>query len=543
MPQYPSFETLFRISPNAYLLLDSERVIIDANAACLQLVARDAQGILGRRVQDVLAVDLQLPQAVVDDCLASVARVFASGVADTLSVKGRAVAAGTEGAAACKSRCWRMTHTPIPGPQGNTGSILQCIEDVTELHERALEALHGEPERPLSQAASVQSQRLGAIGKLTGGIAHDFNNMLQIIGGNLQLLRRSLGADEAAQRRLASAASGVDMGARLASQLLAFASRQPLQPQRVDLAEMIGRMDEVAAAVAGSAITLRLDIQQGLWPVFVDAGNLQSAILRLAANAREAMPHGGVLSLRARNCLLDAARLVEQPGVKAGEYVELCVIDQGEGMSQEVLEHAFEPFFTTRRGTSASGLGLSVVYGFVRQSGGFVVLESEQGRGTCVRVYLPAHVAQAGSPSEPNGRDQRPSPAAIPAVEEAGEGLKILFVEDDPTLRMLTGEVMDELGHAVFLCESAEAALEQLGLQRFDVLLTDVGLAGMSGIELVRMARERDATLSVVIASGYEVDVRKEGLVGLRSMLKPYDIHQVRSLLESIRAERLAAGY
>jgi len=543
MPQYPSFETLFRISPNAYLLLDSERVIIDANAACLQLVVRDAQGILGRRVQDVLAVDLQLPQAVVDDCLASVARVFASGVADTLSVKGRAVAAGAEGAAACKSRCWRMTHTPIPGPQGNTGSILQCIEDVTGLHERALEALHGEPERPLSQAASVQSQRLGAIGKLTGGIAHDFNNMLQIIGGNLQLLRRSLGADEAAQRRLASAASGVDMGARLASQLLAFASRQPLQPQRVDLAEMIGRMDEVAAAVAGSAITLRLDIQQGLWPVFVDAGKLQSAILRLAANAREAMPHGGVLSLRARNCLLDAARLVEQPGVKAGEYVELCVIDQGEGMSQEVLEHAFEPFFTTRRGTSASGLGLSVVYGFVRQSGGFVVLESERGRGTCVRAYLPAHVAQAGSPSEPNGRGQRPSPAAIPAVEEAGEGLKILFVEDDPTLRMLTGEVMDELGHAVFLCESAEAALEQLGLQRFDVLLTDVGLAGMSGIELVRMARERDATLSVVIASGYEVDVRKEGLVGLRSMLKPYDIHQVRSLLESIRAERLAAGY
>ncbi len=539
MPQYPSFETLFRISPNAYLLLDRDRVIIDANTAYLQLVARDAQGILGRRVQDVLAIDLQLSQTMVDDCLASVARVFASGAPDTLSVTGQGVAVG----AVRKDSCWRMTHTPIPDLQGNTGSILQCIEDMAELRRHARDSLHGELEQSTSQAASVQSQRLEAIGKLTGGIAHDFNNMLQIIGGNLQLLRRSLGADEAAQRRLGSAANGVDMGARLASQLLAFASRQPLQPQRVDLAEMIGRAEEWSGATPGSALTVRLDVQPGLWPVFVDASNLQGAILRLVANAREAMAHGGVLSLRARNCLLDADRLAGQPGVKAGEYVELCVIDQGEGMSQEVLEHAFEPFFTTRRGASASGLGLSVVYGFVRQSGGFVVLESEKGRGTCVRVYLPAHVAQAGSPPEPGEYDQRHTPAAVQAVAEASEGLKILFVEDDPTLRMLTGEVMDELGHAVCLCESAEAALEQLGQQHFDVLLTDVGLTGMSGIELVRMARERDATLSVVIASGYEVDVRKEGLEGLRTMLKPYDIHQVRTLLENIRVERVAAGY
>lgn len=511
MPQYPSFETLFRISPGASLLLGRDGLVVDANAAYLQRVARDAGSLSGRRIEDVLAVGLQLSQREVEACLASIARAFATGVTDCLSL-------ATHGTGA--ERCWRLTHTPIVDSQGHSGSILQSIEEAGEVHgARAV--------------ASAQAQRLEAIGKLTGGIAHDFNNMLQIIGGNLQLLRRTLAVDEAAQRRLESAASGVDMGARLASQLLAFASRQPLQPRWLDIAEMIGRMDELSAV--GTA-TLRLDIQPGLWPVFVDAGQLQGMILRLVANAREAADAGDVPGLRARNCLLDEARLVGQPGLRAGRYVELCVSDRGEGMSREVLEHAFEPFFTTRRSRGASGMGLSVVYGFVRQSGGGVVLESEEGRGTCVRAYLPADAGQVNDSPEPAAPVRQHSPAT--GAGEDAAGLRILFVEDDPTLRMLTGEVMDELGHSVCLCESAEAALEQLERQRFDVLLTDVGLAGMSGIELVRMARQHDAALSMVIASGYEVDTREEGLEGLRTMLKPYDIHQVRSLLEGIRKER-----
>ena len=516
MPQYPSFETLFRISPHAYLLLGRDGLVVDANAAYLQQVAPDAQGVVGRRLVDVLAVELQLSQGEIDECMASIERAFALGKADGLAV-----------GEASRGQRWRLTHVPVPASPETAAGVLQCIEPLSET-----------PERAASQGVSAQAQRLEAIGKLTGGIAHDFNNMLQIIGGNLQLLRRSLVADDVAQRRLQSAASGVDMGARLASQLLAFASRQPLQPRRVDLVEVVGRLDDLSG---GGAVALRLDLQQGLWPLLVDVNHLQGMFLRLAANAREAMPHGGVLSLRARNCLLDEARLAGQPGVAAGHYVEICVSDQGVGMSDEVLEHAFEPFFTTRRSAGASGLGLSVVYGFVRQSGGFVELESEEGLGTCVRVYLPADVEQGDVVSEPGEPDAGHSSATSVAGEASG-GLKILFVEDDPTLRMLTGEVMDELGHSVCLCDSAEAALEQLEQQRFDVLLTDVGLAGMSGLELARLARERDAALSVVIASGYEVDVRQEGLDGLRSMLKPYDIHQVRSLLERIGEERRSAG-
>jgi CheY-like chemotaxis protein len=222
--------------------------------------------------------------------------------------------------------------------------------------------------------------------------------------------------------------------------------------------------------------------------------------------------------------------------------VELSVIDEGEGMGPEVLSRAFEPFFTTRQDANASGLGLSMVYGFVRQSGGFVVLESEAGSGTSVRVYLPSGAAEGQrDPHETSAGAEQESAAAgdvAGATQESAGGLKILFVEDDPTLRMLTGEVMEELGHDVSLCESAEAALELLEQRRFDVLLTDVGLAGMSGIELVRQAKLRDAALSVVIASGYAINAREEGLDDLRTMLKPYDIHQVRSLLESIRAER-----
>ncbi|WP_217476310.1 PAS domain-containing protein [Stutzerimonas stutzeri] len=416
------------------------------------------------------------------------------------------------------------------------------LEDL--VRERTQELTHSESERRIAEAALMQSQKLEAVGKLTGGIAHDFNNMLQIIGGNLQLLRRNIGADETAQRRLDSAVGGVEKGARLASQLLAFASRQPLQPQPVDLGELLGDMSELLNGALGRAVQVDVDTQPGLWPVCADVGNLQAAILNLAVNARDAMVGGGALSLRLRNRELTAEQLAGQPDLAAGAYVELSVVDEGEGMSPEVLSRAFEPFFTTRQAANASGLGLSMVYGFVKQSGGFVVLDSEVGRGTSVRVYLPGSVAERReavgvSHAEPSAVDA--SDAAGAAQEQPG-GLAILFVEDDPTLRMLTGEVMEELGHDVSLCESAEAALELLDKRRFDVLLTDVGLTGMSGIELVRQARARDAALSMVIASGYAISARDEGLEDLRTMLKPYDIHQVRSLLDDIQVERSRSG-
>ncbi|AHL76869.1 histidine kinase [Stutzerimonas stutzeri] len=722
MPQRPPFEALFRSSPNAYLLLDRELIIQDANEAYLKLTARTLEDIVGRRIHDAFAADPQAPETShVEQLLQSFARVLRSKALDTLPVIRYSIAVSPDSGASYEDRYWSATHTPLLDEQGEVTAILQHTVDITELQslkaslrsselrgqplqqieaaimsrarsmqdegnqlrqlfaqapgfvcflrgpehvfelvneayqqltghreligKRVLDALpelqgqafidlldqvyrSGEPyigrgmrallqrhpntepeevfvdfvfqpiierdgqvsgifvqgsdvteqqrsqrelqahrehleelvrdrtsdlmrseaERRVAEAALMQSQKLEAVGKLTGGIAHDFNNMLQIIGGNLQLLRRNLSTDATAQRRLESAVGGVEKGARLASQLLAFASRQPLQPQSVDLGELLEQMSELLNGALGRAVQVDVDIQPNLWPVFVDVGNLQAAILNLAVNARDAMPGGGTLCVRLCNRSLDAEQLASQPGAAAGPFVELSVIDEGEGMCPEVLERAFEPFFTTRQNANGSGLGLSMVYGFVRQSGGFVVLESEEGRGTSVRVCLPATVAEgARGIHEPliSSVQESATAASFSAAEvpmEKSDGLRILFVEDDPTLRMLTGEVMEELGHDVCLCESAEAALEMLSQRQFDVLLTDVGLAGMSGIELVRQAKSHDAALSLVIASGYAISARDEGLDDLRTMLKPYDIHQVRSLLESIRAERSASA-
>jgi len=713
MQQRPSFESLFRLSPNAYVLLAPDLAILDANDAYLRLTGRRREEILGQRLHEAFAVDPQQPDAVnVAELLESFERVLERRVPDTIPVIRYSISRQTERGPVFEDRYWSATHTPLLDDDGRVSAILQHTSDITELYgmqaaraaaearkqplqqigqaiiararlvqdegnllrrlfaqapgfvcflrgpehifelvnaeyqrltghreligrsvrealpevdgqgflelldqafasgepivrrqapvrlrrdpqgpleelfvdflyqpitessgrvsgifvlghdvteqrraedevrsyrehleelvrERTAALLQSEAERQAAEAALLQAQKLEAVGKLTGGIAHDFNNMLQIIGGNLQLLRRSLGADETALRRLDSAVSGVDKGARLASQLLAFASRQPLRPQRVHLEQLIGDMHELLDGALGSSITVEVDVPGGLWPVHADVGNLQSVLLNLAANAREAMAGAGRLQIRLHNSTLTEKVHGEAADIAPGDYVVLSVIDEGVGMSDAVRSHAFEPFFTTKQETNASGLGLSMVYGFVKQSGGFVRLDNGEQGGTAVHVYLPRAQEASGQ-----GSEERPAPAvvedAVPVecanADEAG--LQVLFVEDDPTLRMLTGEVMLELGHQVTLSETAEDALAQLEGGEFDVLLTDVGLHGMSGIELARRVRQHHPGVTVVIASGYAVDAREEALADVRTMLKPYDIQQVRALLEAIARER-----
>ena len=719
MQQRPSFESLFRLSPNAYVLLDRDLVILDANAAYLALTGRKLEDIQGQRLHEAFAADPLSPEMTrVQELLDSFARVLSRKAVDTLPVIRYSIARQTPLGPIYEDRYWSATHTPILDEQGEVVAILQHTSDITELQaikdsvsqaaggrqpvqqleqsvmsrakllqsegeqlrrlfaqapgfvcflrgprhvyelvndayrqvighrqllgktirdglpeiegqvligllddvyrtgqpyigkrvslflkrqperepeevildfvlqpivendgkvigifvqgqdvteqqrnemelrryrdhleelvrERTLALQQSEAERQMTEQALLQAQRLEAVGKLTGGIAHDFNNMLQIIGGNLQLLRRSLGSDETAARRLDSAVSGVEKGARLASQLLAFASRQPLLPQQVHLPDLLEQMHELLNGALGSAVQLELQVLGRPWPVFVDVGNLQSVVLNLAANARDAMSGGGRVVLRLENRLLGA----DVPVGQGGDYVLLSVIDEGSGMTEDVRARAFEPFFTTKQNSNASGLGLSMVYGFVKQSGGFVTLESGEQGGTAVHVHLPRHVegeqqhsgvgGDAAVELIPDQADTSPAAAESGADSEDGS-LRILFVEDDPTLRMLTGEVMMELGHQVVASETAEEALEILEQQPFDVLLTDVGLAGMSGIDLAREAGTRQPLLSLVIASGYPVNASDVGLDRLRTMLKPYDIHQVRELLDGIRAERAA---
>ncbi|MBA1275528.1 ATP-binding protein [Stutzerimonas azotifigens] len=551
MLQSPSFESLFRLSPNAYVLLDPELVILDANAAYLRLTGRALDEIRGRRLHEAFAANPEQPESShVQELLDSFTRALERKVADSLPVIRYAIGRDSGQGAVDDDRCWSVTHTPIMGEQGEVTAVLQHVtrEQRSEVElashrqhledlvrERTQELERSEAERRAAEAALFQAQKLEAVGKLTGGIAHDFNNMLQIIGGNLQLLRRNLSGDATALRRLDSAVSGVEKGARLASQLLAFASRQPLQPQSIHLGELVPRMLELLHGSLGQATDVEVDIDPRAWPVFADVSNLETVILNLAVNARDAMGAGGKLLIGVHNQRVEAGS-VEYPEVAPGDYVRLQVTDYGPGMASDVQARAFEPFFTTKQASNASGLGLSMVYGFVKQSGGHVTLQSEVDKGTTVVVLLPRNEVEAESTSA------KSSAAAIPAEEAAvadeSAGLKVLFVEDDPTLRMLTGEVMMELGHEVSLSESAEDALARLENERFDVLFTDVGLAGMSGIELVRKVQERYPQLSVVIASGYAVDPRQEGLKPLHTMLKPYDIHRVRDMLAGIQSAR-----
>lgn len=709
MQQRPSFESLFRLSPNAYVLLDRDLVILDANAAYLALTGRRLEEIQGQRLHEAFAADPLSPETTrVQELLDSFARVLSRKAVDTLPVIRYSIARHTPLGPVYEDRYWSATHTPVLDEQGEVVAILQHTSDITELQamkdslkqvaghqpvqqleqgvmsrarllqsegeqlrrlfaqapgfvcflrgpnhvyelvndayrevtghrqllgkavreglpevvdqglidlldevyrtgrsyigkrvslflkrqadrepeetildfvlqpiienegnvtgifvqgqdvteqqrnetelqryrehleelvrERTQALEQSEAERQVAEQALQQAQRLEAVGKLTGGIAHDFNNMLQIIGGNLQLLRRSLGNDETAARRLNSAVSGVEKGARLASQLLAFASRQPLLPRQVYLPDLLEQMHELLDGALGSAVQVELDVVGRPWPVFVDVGNLQSVVLNLAANARDAMAGRGRLVLRLENRSLND-EAVEQPG----DYVLLSVIDQGSGMSDEVRARAFEPFFTTKQESNASGLGLSMVYGFVKQSGGFVTLGSGDNGGAAVHVHLPR---SAGENAESDAASEREpaQPEADDSLTVDDAGLRILFVEDDPTLRMLTGEVLTELGHRVEVSETAEEALGFLDRQPFDVLLTDVGLAGMSGIDLARQAGARHPELALVIASGYAVSPAEVGIDRLRTMIKPYDIHQVRELLDAIRSERAAAS-
>ncbi|MFC3606848.1 PAS domain-containing protein [Stutzerimonas tarimensis] len=385
---------------------------------------------------------------------------------------------------------------------------------------RTCELQQSEADRQVAEAALLQAQKLEAVGKLTGGVAHAFNNMLQIIGGNLQLLRRNLGTDPVAQRRLDSAVGSVERGARLASQLLAFSSRQSLQPQPLDLADLVEQMVDLLSGSLGQGIDIQLDLDRQAWPVLADKSNLESVILNLAANASDAMGGRGRLLIR-----------VARHSSHDGQQVLLSVVDEGCGMSAEVRKQAFEPFFTTKRDGGSSGLGLSVVYGFIKQTGGSIELIPVSRGGTEVRVCFPRH---PDSPAAAGGRAAPEGPAEVDMQAETG-GLRILFVEDDPTLRMLTGEVMAELGHSVYLGETAEEALDQFDRESFDVLFTDIGLPGMSGLELARRVREKLPGLEIVIASGYAIDVRAEALDGVHAVLKPYDIERVRALLDGIQ--------
>jgi PAS domain S-box-containing protein len=402
--------------------------------------------------------------------------------------------------------------------QDGTGRVtLAVINDITARKQ-------AEADGARLEAQLRQAQKMEAIGQLTGGLAHDFNNLLAVILGNLDFLKEEGGYDADAAELLEDATRATLKGAELTRNLLAFARRQPLAPTVTDVAEVLRQVGRLVARTLGEQISVEVDLTPDPWPVMIDVVQLESAILNLAVNARDAMPNGGRLTVQARNAVLDADALERNPEASPGDYVAISVSDTGTGMPPEVAAKVFEPFFTTK-GTRGSGLGLSMVHGFVKQSGGHTALYTEPGHGTTVRIYLP--------------RAGRPAAEAAPDAREAdlarGHEM-VLAVEDNDGLRRLVVRRLADLGYTPIEARDATEALRILGgAQPIDLLFTDIVLpGGTDGRQLAAEARRLRPGLKVLFTTGFaSMPVGGDGEFSLTLLTKPY---QKQTLAQSLRA-------
>ncbi|HEY4264452.1 MAG TPA: PAS domain-containing protein [Micropepsaceae bacterium] len=368
-------------------------------------------------------------------------------------------------------------------------NLLQAVgRDVTAERE-AEKALRG------AEEALRQAQKMEAIGQLTGGIAHDFNNLLTGIIGAMDALKRriAVGRYDDLARFMDAAISSSNRAAALTHRLLAFARRQPLNPQAVEANRLVRGMEDLLRRTLGEQVKLVTDLAPDLWPAFTDAHQLENALLNLAINARDAMPTGGQLTIATRNILVAEAEHHGQDEIDPGDYTVIAVSDTGVGMSPEVVPKIFEPFFTTKPIGQGTGLGLSMIYGFAKQSRGHIRIESTLGRGTQASLYLPRYMG----PLMPDFLlDTRDAPL--------GKGEAVLLVEDDSSVRLLIGEVLRDLGYACIEASDGQAALPMLTSNaRLDLMITDVGLPGMNGRELAEIARQHRPSLKILFVTGY----------------------------------------
>ena len=372
------------------------------------------------------------------------------------------------------------------------------------------------------------AQKMEAVGQLTGGIAHDFNNLLTVVIGNLEMLETRVG-DDRSRGLVRQAEEAAELGAELIDRLLTFARRRSLEPQSLDLNELILGLGDILRRALGEAVDLSIVLSPGLWPVRSDSGQLENALLNLCLNARDAMPAGGRVIIETENAEVDGEAIPGDPEVRPGSYVRLSVSDSGPGMAPEVRARAFEPFFTTKEPGVGTGLGLSMVYGFARQSGGFARIDSEAAKGTTVSLFLPRWEGALA--------DTLPEGAALESAQ--GRGETILVVEDDARVRQVTVQRLKSLGYQVRAAGSGQAALETLDAHDgIELLFTDIVMpGGMSGRELAVAIRERHPGVKVLYTSGYtaQAAAQREALGPGEALLpKPYRTVELAAQLRRI---------
>ena len=407
---------------------------------------------------------------------------------------------------------WEISYTPL---RDEMGQIIGAFHHARDISSR----LHAEAELAAAQETLRQSQKMEAVGQLTGGIAHDFNNLLAGISGSLELLQTRVAQGRLGdlERYLVAAQGAAKRAAALTHRLLAFSRRQTLEPKATDVSRLIAGMEDLIRRTVGPAIAVEVAGSGELWNTLVDPSQLENALLNLCINARDAMPDGGRLTVETRNCRLDE-RGARTRDLASGDYISLCVSDTGTGMTPEVAAKAFDPFFTTKPIGQGTGLGLSMIYGFTRQSGGQARIHSEPGRGTTVCLYLPRHLGAVADAD---------APAELAQAPRARQGETVLVVDDEPTVRMLVTDVLKELSYATLEAEDGASGLDVLRSNaRIDLLVTDVGLpGGMNGRQVADAARVLRPEMKVLFITGYaESAVLSHGDLepGMQVLVKPF---------------------
>ena len=494
-------DRIWNVSQDLLVVADLSGTWLNVNPAATQALGWSEEEMIGRTVHWLLHPD---------DEAATRAQV------DTLA-RGQKTAR-FENRLRRKDGSYRwMSWTATP----HEGQVYAVARDVTEEKEAAETLLR-------TQEALRQSQKMEAVGQLTGGIAHDFNNLLQGIMGSLEQIQRRLGDGrvEDIGRFATAARTSADRAAALTHRLLAFSRRQPLDPKPLAVNPLIGSMEDLLRRSLSEGIRLDLALAPYLWRTLCDQNQLENAILNLAINARDAMPDGGTLRVETRN-----TRIAREDGdIAPGDYVAICVSDTGTGMPPDVMARAFDPFFTTKPIGQGTGLGLSMIYGFARQSEGHVELESEVGRGTHVTLLLPRHDGPA---------EERSAPEAPAESERKVQGNTVLVIEDEPLVRLLIVEVLEEMGFAILEAGDGPSGLRILqSSQAIDLLMTDVGLPGLNGRQVADAARLLRPGLKVLFMTGYaEKALAREMLAADMQMItKPFAmdvlITRLREMLE-----------
>ena len=417
---------------------------------------------------------------------------------------------------------WRWLSW-VAVPEG--GKLYSVTRDVT--HEKTRQA-----ELEAAQEQLRQAQKMEAVGQLTGGIAHDFNNLLTGVIGSLDMMQRQLAKGDMSkmERYTTTAITSANRAAALTHRLLAFSRRQPLDPKPVSANRLVTGMEELLRRTIGEAVRLEIVTAGGLWQTLCDPHQLESAILNLAINARDAMPEGGTLTIETCNAHLDDAYAARQREVKPGQYVCICVTDTGVGMSADTIAKAFEPFFTTKPIGQGTGLGLSMIYGFARQSEGYAKIYSEEGKGTTFKLYLPRHYGE--------GEEEEGHSVELGDELRAERGEVVLVVEDETAVRSLVVDVLEELGYRAIEAVDGPSGLKILhSRRRIDLLVTDIGLPGLNGRQLADAARERRPDLKILFMTGYAENATiANGFLdpGMSMMTKPFAIDALATRIRNI---------